>query len=69
MQEGEFETSANGEIRFIALELMKLAQKSGKTFDEVAQDYIRNTERLQLLISGMASEGAGKSLREQTRQK
>lgn len=44
--------SANSEMRYISLELMKLAQKSGKTFEQVARDYIENTARLQEMILG-----------------
>ena len=42
--------SANSEMRYISLELMKLAQKSGKTFEQVAKEYIENTARLQDMI-------------------
>lgn len=52
MEEDENPAAANAEIRFIALELMKLAQKSGKSFDDVARDYMENTFKLQMLISG-----------------
>jgi hypothetical protein len=48
--------SANSEMRYIALELMKLAQKSGKPFEQVAEEYIVNTARLQEMVFG--SEGA-----------
>jgi hypothetical protein len=44
--------SANSEMRYISLELMKLAQKSGKTFEQVAAEYIANTSRLQEMIIG-----------------
>ncbi len=44
--------SANSEMRYISLELMKLAQKSGKTFEQVAVEYIENTSRLQEMIMG-----------------
>ncbi|MCX8194778.1 MAG: hypothetical protein N3G22_01580 [Candidatus Micrarchaeota archaeon] len=49
-EERESESAANSEIRFITLELMKLAQRSGKTFDEVAAEYMRNAEKLQLML-------------------
>ncbi|VVC01609.1 Uncharacterised protein [uncultured archaeon] len=53
--EGEEEDSgANSEMRYIALELMKLAQKSGKTFRQVAKEYMGNTCYLQKLISSEA---------------
>lgn len=44
--------SANSEMRYISLELMKLAQKSGKSFEQVACEYIANTARLQEMILG-----------------
>jgi hypothetical protein len=44
--------SANSEMRYIALELMKLAQQSGKSFGQVASEYIENTARLQEMIIG-----------------
>jgi len=50
--EDEDSLSANSEMRYISLELMKLAQKSGKTFEQVAREYIANTERLQEMILG-----------------
>ena len=43
---------SNSEIRFIAMELMKLAQKTGKSFDEVAREYMENACRLQKMIAG-----------------
>ena len=43
---------ANSEMRYISLELMKLAQKSGKTFQQVAAEYIANTALLQDMIIG-----------------
>jgi hypothetical protein len=48
--------AANSEMRYIALELMKLAQKSGRGFEEVAQEYIENAEKLRRMIYG--EEGA-----------
>ena len=50
--EDDGQMAANSEMRYIALELMKLAAKSGRSFDEVAEDYLRNTEKLQKLIYG-----------------
>ena len=44
--------SANSEMRYISLELMKLAQKSGKSFREVASEYMKNTSLLQEMIIG-----------------
>ena len=50
--EDEDSMSANSEMRYISLELMKLAQKSGKTFKEVASEYMKNTELLQEMLIG-----------------
>ncbi|MFA6214667.1 MAG: hypothetical protein WC717_05320 [Candidatus Micrarchaeia archaeon] len=44
--------SANSEMRYISLELMKLAQKSGRSFREVAAEYMKNTALLQEMIMG-----------------
>ncbi|MCX8197992.1 MAG: hypothetical protein N3F07_02235 [Candidatus Micrarchaeota archaeon] len=51
MEEEDGQNAANSELRFITLELMKLAQKSGKSFEEVALEYLRNTCLLQELIA------------------
>jgi|GEM_PF-1354664 len=61
--------SANSEMRYISLELMKLAQKSGKSFREVAAEYMKNTELLQEMIMGeeaalLPSKKKGSSTRE-----
>ncbi|VVC01645.1 Uncharacterised protein [uncultured archaeon] len=51
MEEDEDSASAaNSEIRFLTLELMKLAQKSGRGFEEVAGEYLKNGERLQEML-------------------
>jgi len=50
--EDEDSLSANSEMRYISLELMKLAQKSGRSFREVASEYMKNTELLQEMIMG-----------------
>jgi hypothetical protein len=52
MEDEDNQNAANSEIRFITLELMRLAQKSGKSFEQVAADYVRNTCYLQELIAG-----------------
>lgn len=44
--------AANSEIRYIALELMKLAAKSGRSFETVAAEYIQNAEKLSSMIAG-----------------
>ena len=61
--------SANSEMRYISLELMKLAQKSGRSFREVAAEYMKNTEMLQEMIMGeeaapLPSKKKGSSTRE-----
>jgi hypothetical protein len=58
--EGE-DNSSNSEIRYIALELMRIAYKSGKTFDEVAEEYMKNTYKLQKLIADDGEEIASKA--------
>ena len=45
--------SAKSEMRYISLELMKLAQKSGRSFREVAAEYMKNTAMLQEMIIGV----------------
>ena len=42
--------AANSELRYITLELMKIAEKKGATFDEMARDYVNNTFKLKKLI-------------------
>lgn len=51
-EDDERQVAANSEIRFIALELMKIALKSGRSFEEVASEYMKNAEKLSALISG-----------------
>jgi hypothetical protein len=53
--------AANSEIRYIALELMKIAQKSGRKFEDVAGEYMRNAEILAGMISGEESLPAKKA--------
>ena len=67
--EDEDSLSANSEMRYISLELMKLAQKSGKSFREVAAEYMKNTALLQDMIMGedvapSSSKKKGSSTRE-----
>lgn len=42
--------SMNAELRFITLELMKIAEKRGVTFKEVAGEYVTNVHLMQKLI-------------------
>ena len=51
MEDEENQAGANSEMRFITLELMKLAQKSGRSFGQVAQEFVENTCGLQELIA------------------
>ena len=53
----EWEESSNSELRYLTLELMKLASRQGKRFEEVAKEYIRNVFLLKSLI-----EREGKSI-------
>ncbi len=46
----EWEESSNSELRYLTLELMKLAYRQGKRFEEVAAEYIRNVYLLKSLI-------------------
>lgn len=62
------ENSGNSEMRYIALELMKLAQKSGRGFEEVAQEYIKNTARLAEMIAGETPARAAGRKGERSRQ-
>ncbi|MCX8174796.1 MAG: hypothetical protein N3E51_01160 [Candidatus Micrarchaeota archaeon] len=53
--EGEEENqkaAANSEMRYIALELMKIALKTKRKFSDVAAEYIENTETLARMIAG-----------------
>jgi hypothetical protein len=62
------ENSGNSEMRYIALELMKLAQKSGRSFDEVAREYIENAARLAEMIAGETPAKLPRRKGEQSRQ-
>lgn len=46
----EESASANSELRYITLELMKIANKKKKRFKEVARDFIRNVYSLRRLV-------------------
>jgi hypothetical protein len=54
------EAGVNSEIRYITLELMKLAQKSGKSFGEIANEYLDNACKLQEMITGEPDASAKK---------
>jgi len=40
----------NSELRYLTLELMKIAVKKNKSFEEVAREFIKNVYYLQQLI-------------------
>ncbi len=42
MDEEELFQSMNSELRFITLELMKIAEKKGISFEKIAEEYIKN---------------------------
>ena len=51
MEEWEdWEESSNSELRYLTLELMKLAVRQKKSFEEIAREYIRNVYLLKSLI-------------------
>ena len=57
-------SGVNSEIRFIALELMKISERKKRPFRRVAEEYITNVYRLKRLISTKAAkEPAGRRLR------
>ncbi len=43
--------AVNSEMRFIALELMKIANARNISFHQVAQEYIANTNTLKLALA------------------
>lgn len=55
--------SINSEMRFITLELMKLAHKKKKSFREVANEFISNVYVLDKLIK---ESGVRKTIRSRT---
>jgi len=68
-EDDERAVAANSEIRYIALELMKLAQKSGRSFDEVAAEYMRNAEKLSSMIAGEDAAAVRRARRASSKQK
>ena len=62
-EEDDNRVAANAEIRFIALELTKLAQKSGRKFDDVAAEYMRNAEKLAEMVAGSSQAPARRARR------
>lgn len=55
MLSGEDMESVNSELRYITIELMKIAAQKKMPFDEVAREFLGNTMMLQKMIE--ASEG------------
>ncbi len=55
--------SINSEMRFITLELMKLAQKKRKNFKEVAREFISNVYTLDKLVK---ESGVRRTIRSKT---
>ena len=61
------ESAANSEMRYITLELMKLAQKSGRSFADVAGEYLKNAHKLQRMIAGEKATPAKRKASRQVR--
>ncbi|MBI4399742.1 hypothetical protein HY570_03250 [Candidatus Micrarchaeota archaeon] len=53
--------SINAEMRYITIELMKLAAKKNKSFDEIAREFIGNVYRLNRVISYKAKRNRKKA--------
>ena len=49
-------SSVNVELRYLTLELMKLATKEGRTFEQISQEYVKNVFLLQTLIEDSPAE-------------
>ena len=50
MDEEELYQSMNSELRFITLELMKLAQKRDINFEKIVEEYVKNVNLMQKKI-------------------
>ena len=68
-EEDGSQMAANSEMRYIALELMKLAASSGRGFDEVAKESRENAEKLQRLIYGEGEAAPGRGRAAKSRKK
>lgn len=65
MEFGEDERyAANSELRYITLELMKLAQKRSIPFEQISEEYVQNTFNLKTAIDKESSEKALKTRKE-----
>jgi hypothetical protein len=53
-------SSVNSELRYLTLELMKIALEKGKSFEEVALEFVKNVEYLSMLIEESASKSVSK---------
>ena len=62
-------SAANSEIRYIALELMKIAQKSGRKFEDVAAEDMRNAEKLSSMIAGEEKTAVRKARKASSKEK
>lgn len=58
--------AANSELRYITLELMKLAQKRKVPFEKISEEYVRNTFHLKNAIDSESPEKALKAQKEST---
>jgi hypothetical protein len=47
--------SINAEIRYLTIELMKIAIKKKKSFKKVAKEFVKNTRTLQKMIKRVAA--------------
>ncbi|MCX8166460.1 MAG: hypothetical protein N3E37_01245 [Candidatus Micrarchaeota archaeon] len=48
-------SSANMEIRYVTLELMKIALKKKKSFKQITNEYLRNAEYLKRVLTKKSS--------------
>ncbi|MCX6777688.1 MAG: hypothetical protein NT157_02275 [Candidatus Micrarchaeota archaeon] len=58
MYEDEMAT-INSEMRYISLELMKIASKDGRSFEEVAEEFVSNVYRLETIIKSRSRGAVG----------
>jgi len=61
--------AAYSELRYISLELMKLAQKSGKPFGQIAREYLENTEKLHQMITLAAKSEEARAQKSSSKEK
>ncbi|MBS3069418.1 hypothetical protein J4441_03580 [Candidatus Micrarchaeota archaeon] len=54
-QQEEERGSANSELRFITLDLMKIAQRRKMAFEKVAQEFVSNVYSLEQMLSASCS--------------